>query len=44
MEVLKDGLNEMIEICDVLDYKVDEALTDFYSRGPPAVEEETAEN
>lgn len=33
MEVLKDGLHEMVEICDLLDYKLDEALAEFEARG-----------
>lgn len=33
VEVLKDGLHEMVEICDLLDYKLDEALAEFEARG-----------
>lgn len=29
MEVLKDGLHEMVEICNLLDYKLDAALAEF---------------
>lgn len=32
LEVLKEGLQEMTEICDLLDYKVDEALNEYLSR------------
>ncbi len=27
--VLKDGLHEMVEICDLLDYKLDAALAEY---------------
>lgn len=33
VEVLKDGLHELVEICDLLDYKVDAALAEFEARG-----------
>lgn len=28
-EVLKDGLHEMVEICDLLEYKLDAALAEY---------------
>lgn len=33
VEVLKDGLHEMVEICDLLDYKLDAALAQFEANG-----------
>jgi DNA-directed RNA polymerase subunit L len=31
--VLKDALHEMVEICDLLDYKLDAALAEYEAKG-----------
>ncbi len=39
LEVLKDGLHEMVEICDLLDFTLNQAIAEYENRKDAAGED-----